>query len=55
MSSVPNSMDSGNTNRKSKKIQIYPETNLKIVYRKWLAACRWCYNQAIAYQAAKRL
>ncbi|WP_407892249.1 RNA-guided endonuclease InsQ/TnpB family protein [Scytonema sp. NUACC26] len=50
MSSVPNSMDSGNTNRKSKKIQIYPETNLKIVYRKWLAACRWCYNQAIAYQ-----
>ncbi|MBD2778298.1 RNA-guided endonuclease InsQ/TnpB family protein [Iningainema tapete] len=50
MSSVPNSMDSESTNKKSKKIRIYPEANLRLVYRKWLAACRWCYNQAIAYQ-----
>lgn len=49
-SSVPSYTDSENTNKKSKKIRIYPETNLKLVYRKWLAACRWCYNQAIAYQ-----
>ncbi|BAY47629.1 transposase [Scytonema sp. HK-05] len=50
MSSVPNSMDLENTNKKSKKIRIYPETNLKLVYRRWLAACRWCYNHALAYQ-----
>lgn len=47
---VPNYTDSENTNKKSKKIRIYPETNLKLVYRKWLAACRWCYNQAMDYQ-----
>lgn len=49
-SSVPNYTDLENTNKKSKKIRIYPETNLKLVYRKWLAACRWCYNSSIAYQ-----
>ncbi|BAZ13447.1 transposase [Calothrix sp. NIES-4071] len=48
-SSVLNYTDLENINKKSKKIRIYPETNLKLVYRKWLAACRWCYNQAIAY------
>jgi putative transposase len=49
-SSVPSYRTSENISKKSKKIRIYPETNLKLVYRKWLAACRWCYNQAIAYQ-----
>ncbi|MUG93380.1 transposase [Scytonema sp. UIC 10036] len=31
-------------------MRIYPEANLRIIYRKWYAACRWCYNAAIAYQ-----
>jgi len=44
------STDSESINKKSKKIRIYPEANLRLVYRKWFAACRWCYNQAIAYQ-----
>ncbi|MGH7999560.1 MAG: hypothetical protein ACREPR_09070, partial [Brasilonema sp.] len=26
---------------------MYPETNLKLIYRRWLAASRWCYNQAM--------
>ena len=33
-----------------KKIQIYPSLELKIVWNKWIAACRFCFNQAIAYQ-----
>ncbi|WP_419183604.1 RNA-guided endonuclease InsQ/TnpB family protein [Scytonema hofmannii] len=49
-SSVPNFTDSESTSKKSKKIRIYPEANLRSVYRKWLSACRWCYNAAIAYQ-----
>lgn len=32
------------------KIQIYPCLELKHLWNKWLAACRYCYNQAIAYQ-----
>ncbi|MGI2908860.1 hypothetical protein, partial [Tolypothrix sp. VBCCA 56010] len=23
---------------------------MRLVYRRWLAACRWSYNAAIAYQ-----
>lgn len=49
-SSVQNFTDSESINKKSKKIRIYPEKNLRFVYRKWFAACRWCYNQAMAYQ-----
>jgi putative transposase len=42
--------DSESTNLKSKKIRIYPTSELNKVWRKWLAACRYCYNQAIALQ-----
>ena len=44
------SMDSGNINLRSKKIQLYPDSNLKKEWNKWLAAIRYCFNQAIAYQ-----
>ncbi len=37
-----------NTNLVSKKIRVYPETKLAKVWRKWISASRWCYNQAIA-------
>ncbi|GAB1543172.1 RNA-guided endonuclease TnpB family protein [Scytonema sp. NUACC21] len=50
MSSVQSFTGSGSINKKSKKIRIYPEANLRLVYRKWYGACRWCYNAAIAYQ-----
>lgn len=49
-SSAANFTDCESISIKSKKIRIYPEANLRIVYRQWLAACRWCFNQAIAYQ-----
>ncbi|MDT9298379.1 MAG: helix-turn-helix domain-containing protein, partial [Arthrospira platensis PCC 7345] len=26
---------------------MYPSPELNQVWRKWLAACRYCYNQAI--------
>lgn len=40
---------------KSQKIRIYPSQELNKVWRKWLAACRYCFNQAIAMQRKKRL
>ena len=42
--------DSGSTNLQSKKIRIYPEPELHKVWKKWLAACRYCFNQAISMQ-----
>ncbi len=42
-------------NLKSKKIRIYPIPELHKVWRKWLAACRYCFNQAIAMQRKQRL
>lgn len=54
--SVLASTDSGNTKLRSRKIRIYPSPDLNKVWRKWLAACRYCYNQAIALQRrGKRL
>jgi putative transposase len=47
---VADSMDCENTNLRSQKIQVYPDLNLKKEWNKWLAACRYCFNQAIAYQ-----
>ncbi|WP_435388455.1 RNA-guided endonuclease InsQ/TnpB family protein, partial [Laspinema olomoucense] len=48
--------DCVNTKLRSKKIQIYPSPELNKVWRKWLAACRYCYNQAIALcRSGKRL
>ncbi|MFE1747724.1 RNA-guided endonuclease InsQ/TnpB family protein [Coleofasciculus sp. H7-2] len=42
--------DSANTRLRCKKIRIYPSVELGKIWRKWLAACRYCFNQAIAYQ-----
>lgn len=47
---VVDSTDSESINLKSKKIRIYPSQELNKVWRKWLAACRYCFNQAIAMQ-----
>ncbi len=44
------STDCENTSLKSKKIRIYPSFELNKVWRRWLAACRYCFNQAIDYQ-----
>lgn len=40
---------------KSHKLRIYPSQELNKVWRKWLAACRYCFNQAIAMQRKKPL
>ncbi|RAQ41079.1 transposase [Arthrospira sp. O9.13F] len=54
--SVPDYTDGVNTKLRSKKIRIYPSPELNQVWRKWLAACRYCYNQAIALsRSGKRL
>lgn len=47
--------DSENISLKSRKIRIYPTPELNKVWRKWLAACRYCFNQGIALQREKRL
>ncbi len=53
---APDSSEQVNTKLRSKKIRIYPSPELNKVWRKWLAACRYCYNQAIALQkSGKRL
>ena len=52
---VVDSTDSESINLKSLKIRIYPSQELNKVWRKWLAACRYCFNQAIAMQRNKRL
>jgi putative transposase len=48
--SVVGSTDSGSIGLQSRKIRIYPEPALAKVWKHWQAACRYCYNQAIAYQ-----
>ena len=48
--SAVGSTDSGNIGLQSRKIRIYPEPALAKVWKRWQAACRYCYNQAIAYQ-----
>ena len=45
---IADSTDSVKTNLLSKKIRVYPETKLAEKWRTWIAASRWCYNQAIA-------
>src|SRR6478672_804662 len=44
-----------NTNLLSKKIRVYPETKLAEKWRTWIAASRWCYNQAIAVLKNERI
>jgi putative transposase len=48
--SVVRSTDSESTGLQSRKIRIYPEPALAKVWKRWQAACRRCYNQAIACQ-----
>jgi putative transposase len=48
--SLADSMDSENIKLRSKKIRIYPSQELKLVWNQWISGCRYCYNQAIAYQ-----
>jgi putative transposase len=48
--SVPDSSPSGSISLQSKKIRIYPSSELEKIWKKWLGACRYCFNQAIAMQ-----
>ncbi len=48
--SVQGFTDSASTRLRCRKIRIYPSAELNKVWRKWVAACRYCFNQAIAYQ-----
>ncbi len=47
---VLGSTDSGSTSLRCRKIQIYPSLELNRVWKQWSAACRYVYNQALAYQ-----
>jgi len=47
--SPPDYMGLESTNLKSLKIRIYPEPKLHQIWKKWLAATKYCYNQALAY------
>nr|WP_242056789.1 transposase [Planktothrix sp. FACHB-1355] len=42
--------DSESTSLKSLKIRLYPDQTLHQTWKIWLAASRYCYNQAIEYQ-----
>lgn len=42
--------DSESTKLRSRKIKIYPSPEVKKLWNKWVAACRYCFNQSIAYQ-----
>lgn len=48
--SQPGSTDLENTSLKSLKIRVYPSRSLHPIWKKWLAASRYCFNQGIAYQ-----
>ncbi len=48
--SQPDCTDSENIRLKSLKIRIYPSPSLHPIWKKWLAASRYCFNQGIAYQ-----
>ena len=47
--SVPNCTESESINLLSLKIRIYPEPKLHQIWKKWLAATKYCYNEAISY------
>lgn len=49
------STDLENIKLKSRKIQIYPELALAKIWKAWLAAARYCYNQAISQQQQNKL
>ena len=48
--SQPDCTNSESIHLKSQKIRVYPEKSLHLLWKKWLAASRYCFNQAIAYQ-----
>jgi putative transposase len=48
--SVQDFTDLENISLRCRKIQIYPSAELNRVWKQWSAACRYVYNQAIAYQ-----
>lgn len=48
--SLADSTDSESTKLRCKKIRIYPSPELKLMWNQWISACRFCFNQAIAYQ-----
>ncbi|MCS6782275.1 MAG: transposase [Gloeomargarita sp. SKYG98] len=48
--SAAGSTDCASTKLQSRKIRIYPDPELAKIWRQWQAACRYCYNQAIAWQ-----
>lgn len=41
--------DSENIKLRCDKIRIYPSPELNKMWRRWLAACRYCFNQALAW------
>ena len=47
MCSVIESMDSGNTVNKSKKIRIYLNAEQRLIVNKWLGVSRYVYNQTV--------
>ncbi|MEG4347513.1 transposase [Microcoleus sp. A003_D6] len=49
------STDSESIKLKSRKIQIYPDPALAKIWKTWMAATRYCYNQAISQQKQNRL
>lgn len=52
---VADSTPGASTNLLSRKIRVYPETRLATKWRTWLAASRWCYNQAIAILKTEKI
>ncbi len=48
--SAPDYTDSESISLKSLKIRVYPQAQLHLIWKQWLAASRYCYNQAIEYQ-----
>lgn len=59
-SSLADSTAYESTRSKSKKIRVYPQKELKLVWSQWLSASRYCYNKAMAilrdtYVAKKKL
>lgn len=48
--SLADCTDSENIKLRCKKIRIYPSPDLKKLWNQWISACRYCFNQAIAYQ-----
>ncbi|MEG4633687.1 transposase [Microcoleus sp. AR_TQ3_B6] len=36
-------------------MRVYPETKLAAIWRTWIAASRWCYNQAIAILKTQKI